>query len=138
MFLKLPEANSIAQRAIAKAEEIGIKICVAVCDEGGRLVAFARMDGAKWASAYGAQGKAITSAAFQRASGELQEQADAAIYRGIAAAEGGHMILSQGAVPIIRDGTVIGTCGVGAGTEGEQDEECARAGVAIPAGKPGG
>ena len=60
MRLTLTEANSIIRRATAKAEEIGIHVCVAVCDEGGRLIAFARMDGAKWASAYGAQGKAIT------------------------------------------------------------------------------
>ena len=129
MCLTLVEANSIIRRAITKAEEIGIPVCVAVCDEGGRLIAFARMDGAKWASAYGAQGKAIASSAFQRASGELQQQADSVIFRGIVTAEGGNMILSQGAVPIVRDGMVIGACGVGGARKGEQDEECARAGV---------
>ena len=134
MRLTLTEANSIIRRATAKAEEIGIQVCVAVCDEGGRLTAFVRMDGAKWASAYGAQGKAIASAAFQRASSELQPRADSVIFRGIVAAEGGNMILSQGAVPIFRNGTIIGACGVGGATGGEQDEECARAGVAELAG----
>ena len=57
------------------------------------------------------------------------ERADTPIIRGIAAAEGGHMIPSQGAVPIIRGGVVEGACGVGGGT-GQQDEDCARAGVA--------
>ena len=38
------------------------------------------------------------------------------------------MILSLGAVPIIRKGATDGACGVGGGT-GEQDEECAQAGV---------
>lgn len=130
MRLTLVEANSIIRRATAKAEEIGIPVCVAICDEGGRLIAFARMDGAKWASTYGAQGKAIASSAFQRASGELQQLADSVIFRSIVAAEGGSMILSQGAVPIVRNGTVIGACGVGGAAKGEQDEECARAGVA--------
>ena len=60
----------------------------------------------------------------------MEERADTPIYRGIVAAEGGHMILSRGAVPIIRDGVLEGACGVGGGT-GEQDEECAAAGVAL-------
>ena len=129
MALTLAEANRIIEGAIAKAQELNIKINVAVCDAGGRLVAFSRMDGAIWAGAYGSQGKAVASVAFARPSGELAERADTPIIRGIAAAEGGHMIPSQGAVPIIRGGVVEGACGVGGGT-GQQDEDCARAGVA--------
>lgn len=128
MALTLAEANRIVQGAIAKAEALNIKISVAVCDVGGRLVAFNRMDGAIWAGAYGSVGKAVASAAFSRPSGELAERADSPIFRGIAAAEGGHMIMSQGAVPIIRNGILEGACGVGGGTA-QQDEDCARAGV---------
>ena len=129
MALTLAEANQVVERALAKAKELNIRISVAVCDAGGRLVAFNRMDGAIWAGAYGSQGKAIASVAFGRASGELQERAGTPIIQGIAAAEGGHMIASQGAVPIIRHGVVEGACGVGGGTA-QQDEDCARAGVA--------
>jgi len=129
MALTLSEANQIVHAAIAKAQELNIRISVAVCDGGGRLVAFNRMDGAIWAGAYGSQGKAVASVAFGRASGELQERAGSPIVQGIAAAEGGHMIVSQGAVPIIRNGVVEGACGVGGGTA-QQDEDCARAGVA--------
>jgi glc operon protein GlcG len=129
MPLTLSEANQIVHAAVAKAQELNIRISVAVCDAGGRLVAFNRMDGAIWAGAYGSQGKAVASVAFGRASGELQERAGSPIIQGIAAAEGGHMIVSQGAVPIIRNGVVEGACGVGGGTA-QQDEDCARAGVA--------
>ena len=129
MALTLAEANRIVQGAIAKAEELNIKINVAVCDAGGRLIAFNRMDGAIWGGAYGSQGKAVASVAFGRPSGELQERADTPIIRGIMLAEGGHMIPSQGAVPIVRGGIVEGGCGVGGGTS-QQDEDCARAGVA--------
>jgi uncharacterized protein GlcG (DUF336 family) len=127
--LTLAEANRILAGAIAKAQELNIKINVAVCDAGGRLMAFNRMDGAIWGGAYGSQGKAVASAAFGRSSGELAERADTPIIRGIAAAEGGHMIPSQGGVPIIRNGVVEGAVGVGGGTS-QQDEDCARAGVA--------
>jgi glc operon protein GlcG len=129
MSLTLSEANRILEGAIAKAQELNIKISVAVCDAGGRLLAFNRMDGAIWGSAYGCQGKAVASVAFARPSGDLAERADTPIIRGIAAAEGGHMIPSQGAVPVIRNGVVEGACGVGGGT-GQQDEDCAKAGVA--------
>ncbi len=129
MALTLSEANQVVHAAVAKAQELNIRISVAVCDAGGRLVAFNRMDGAIWAGAYGSQGKAVASVAFGRASGELQERAGSPIVQGIAAAEGGHMIVSQGAVPIIRNGIVEGACGVGGGTA-QQDEDCARAGVA--------
>jgi uncharacterized protein GlcG (DUF336 family) len=129
MALTLDEANQVVQATIAKAREMNIKVSVAVCDAGGRLLAFNRMDGAIWGSVYGSQGKAIASAAFARPSGELQERAGTPIIQGIAAAEGGHMIPHQGAVPIIRNGVVDGACGVGGGTS-QQDEDCARAGVA--------
>ena len=129
MALTLAEANTIVQGALDRAREMNIRISVAVCDAGGRLMAFNRMDNAIWASVYGCQGKAIASVAFGRASGELAERAGSPIVQGIAAAEGGHMIPSQGAVPIARNGVVVGACGVGGGTA-QQDEDCARAGVA--------
>jgi glc operon protein GlcG len=129
MPLTLDEANRVVRAALAKAQELNIRISAAVCDSGGRLIAFQRMDNAIWASAYGSQGKAVASAAFGRASGELTERADQPTPRGIAIAEGGHMIMGQGAVPIIRNGIVEGACGVGGGTS-QQDEDCARAGVA--------
>ena len=125
-----PEApNRILRGALAKAQELNIKISASICDAGGRPVAFQRMDNAIWASAYASQGKAVASAAFGRPSGEMADRADQPTPRGIAAAAGGHLIMGQGAVPIIRNGVVEGACGVSGGT-GQQDEDCARAGVA--------
>ncbi len=129
MALTLSEANGILAGTIAKATELGIKVNVAVCDAGGRLIAFNRMDGAIWAGVYGSQGKAVASAAFGRPSGVLAERATQPTPAGIAAAEGGHMIMGQGAVPIVRNGVVEGACGVGGGTS-QEDEDCAAAGVA--------
>jgi glc operon protein GlcG len=129
MSITLDEANRALDAAIAKATEQGTKMNIAVVDAGGRLVAFKRMDGAIWAGVYGSQGKAVTSAAFGRDSGVMQERAGSAIIQGIMVAEGGHMIPSQGAVPITRNGVVIGAIGCGGGT-GQEDEDCARAGAA--------
>src|SRR5256886_16540570 len=129
MALTLAEANQVIQGAINQARDMKIRISVAVCDAGGRLIAFNRMDGAIWGSIYGSQGKAIASAGFARPSGELAERAGSPIIQGIVAAEGGHMIPSQGAVPIVRNGVVDGACGVGGGTS-QQDEDVAKAAIA--------
>lgn len=129
MPLSLAEARIIIDGAIARARELNIRISAAVCDAGGRLIAVNTMDGAFMATAFGSQGKAIASAAFARRSSDLAHMADGPLVRGIAAAEGGHMIPSGGALPIFRKGQVEGACGVGGGTD-EEDEECARAGIA--------
>ncbi len=129
MAITLAEANRILEGAIAHAQEINIKMSVAVCDTGGRLVAFNRMDGAIWAGVYGSQGKAVASAAFGRPSGVMQERAEQPTPKGIAIAEGGHMIMGQGGVPIIRNGVVEGAVGVGGGTS-QEDEDCSNAGIA--------
>ena len=83
MVLTLADANRVIAGAIAKAAEIGAKMNIAVCDAGGRLVAFQRMDGAMWAGSYGSQGKAVASAAFGRPSGDLTPRADHPTLRGI-------------------------------------------------------
>ncbi len=129
MAITLQEANRMVEGAIAKANEMNIKINVAVCDAGGRLIAFNRMDGAIWGGVYGSQGKAVASAAFGRTSGELQERAESPIIKGILGAEGGHGIPSQGGAPVIRNGGVDGAVGVGGGTS-QEDEDCAKAGIA--------
>src|SRR5262249_50449495 len=87
MALTLAEANRMIQAAIAKAEELQVKISVAVCDTGGNLIAFNRMNGAIVVSATVAQGKAAASAGFGRASGALQ--ADSPVIQAVIASLGG-------------------------------------------------
>ncbi|HEY1795576.1 MAG TPA: heme-binding protein [Stellaceae bacterium] len=129
MPITLNQANRVLRATLAKAEELNIKVTAAVVDEGGRLVALQRMDGAIWAGVYGSQGKAVASAAFGRPSGVMAARADQPTPRGIAVAEGGHMIMGQGAVPLYRNGILVGACGVGGGTS-QEDEDCAAAGAA--------
>jgi uncharacterized protein GlcG (DUF336 family) len=125
MTLTLDEANRVIQGALAKARELAINVSVSVCDGGGRLVAFQRMDGAIWVSTIASQGKAMTSSATGEPSGAF----DNATLRAAIAAEGDHMIVGSGGVPILRTNVVVGACGV-AGGSFEEDEDCARAGVA--------
>src|SRR5580704_17260161 len=103
MSITLNQANRVLRAALKKAAELNIKVSAAVVDAGGRLVAFQRMDGAIWGSAYGSQGKAVASAGFGRPSGVMQERASQPTPAGINAASGGEMIMGQGAVPLFHN-----------------------------------
>ena len=76
----------------------------------------------------GSRGKAVASAIFGQPSGELESRADRPVFRALQIQMGGRLIMGQGAVPIMRDGDLIGACGVGGGTS-QEDEHCAQAGV---------
>src|SRR5438477_10522838 len=58
MPLTRDEARKLIDAAQARAGQIGIKVCVAVVDEGGLLQALSRMDGAPPLSAQIAEAKA--------------------------------------------------------------------------------
>lgn len=133
--LSLSGADQIIAAAKTKATAMKLKVNIAVADDGGHLLAFARMDGARPASVYTALTKATAAATMRTATGPLPPGADVAdvhlslSVQNAAAASGGKMTTLYGGVPVIVDGQVIGAVGVGGGT-GEQDAEIAKAGIA--------
>src|SRR5215510_8116150 len=46
MALTLADANQMIQAAITQEEALQVKLSIAVCDTGGNLIAFSRMNGA--------------------------------------------------------------------------------------------
>jgi glc operon protein GlcG len=131
--LNLAGAEMIVAEVKKKAEEMKLKLNVAVVDDGGHLLAFARMDGARPASGYTAITKAVTAATFRQETGPLPTTGDADVLLNLslqnaASSGGGKLTTLKGGVPVIVDGQVIGAVGVGGGT-GEQDVEVAKAGV---------
>lgn len=134
MRLTVEEAIAIVNETLAYAKKEGIDISVAVVDEGARLKAFARMEEATLSSGWGAQGKAMASASFRRHGQEMEERKDMAVYTGVVRLEGGNMLPGIGAVPIYRDGRLIGACAIGGGNA-EQDEECPTVAVEKVIGK---
>jgi glc operon protein GlcG len=127
MALTLEDAQRMIRAALAKAGEFQVKLSVAVCDTGGNLIAFSRMDGAIVVSATVAHGKAAAAAGFGRPSGALQ--ADSPVIQAVIAATGGRMLPARGAVPVHKNGDVVGAIGA-SGATAEQDELCAQAGAA--------
>ncbi len=118
-------ARAIVRGAAAKAAEIGQPQCIAVCDDGGHLIVFMRMDGAFAYSNDTAIAKAATAAIYRGPTGELPEGVDVKL----AIATQGKRINLPGGLPIIVDGVCVGGVGIGSGT-GEQDRICANAGLA--------
>jgi glc operon protein GlcG len=133
--LTLRGAETIVAGALASATELGVNINVAVVDEGGHLLAFARMDGARPASSYTAITKATTAATFRQPTGPISpggSQPDVLLNLSIqnaAAASGGKVTTLLGGVPIVIDDQVVGAVGVGGAASGEQDAEIAKAGI---------
>ena len=97
-------------------------------DPRGDLIAVVRMDGSPWRTAPVSQGKAFCAASFGRPSGEMAG-ADNAVIRSLSMMEGGKLIPHQGAVPIRKDGGLVGAIG-GSGAASDKDEEACLAGVA--------
>ena len=127
--IPLTEATKVCDAAIAKASEIGIKIAVSVVDSGTNLVTMQKMDDTLILAIDGSRGKAVASVMFGQPSGELETRSERPTMRALLIQHGGRFIMGQGALPIMRDGKIIGACGVGGGTP-EEDEECASAGLA--------
>jgi uncharacterized protein GlcG (DUF336 family) len=115
--ISLEQAHAAIEAAIAKAQDIGTLMDIAVVDAGGNLKAFARMDGAWLGSIDIAIRKARTARLFDMPTGDIGRlsQPGSALY-GIEHSNGG-LITFPGGVPIkAADGTVIGAIGVSGST----------------------
>ena len=131
--LTLEGARTAIEAARVKATSLGLKSNIAVVDDGGHLLAFARMDGARPASVATAITKAASAATFRQASGPSPAGGPPDLLLNLslqdaAQAGGGKFTSLRGGLPIVVDGQVIGAIGVGGGT-GEQDVEVAQAGL---------
>jgi glc operon protein GlcG len=131
MPLTLEQTQTLISAAHAKARDDGLRVTVAVVDEGGLLKALARMDGAPPLSAQIAEAKAVGAALWHRDGDELASmQADrAAFFAGVSSMVRVPIVPADGSV-VIRDGdTVLGAVGV-SGAKPEQDRACGEAGIA--------
>ena len=128
--ISLEDAKRVIEAAQNKAQEIGQPMDIAVVDAGGNLKAHVRMDGAFVGCITISINKAYTAIAFQQETANLQEptRPDGPIF-GLSNAHGGRLVVFPGAIPLVRDGVIVGAIGVSTGTV-EQDQEVAEAGAA--------
>jgi glc operon protein GlcG len=118
--LTLDEAKKLLAAAEDEASRHGWEVVIALVNDGGRIVALHRMDGARPGNDEIALAKANTSAMTCRPSRVWEKWVDGP-HKAYATFP---FIAAQGGLPIIMDGEIIGAIGV-SGVKSFQDEQIA-------------
>jgi glc operon protein GlcG len=109
------QAKAVAAAAVAEARKNNSPMAVAIVGPAGDLVYFEKMDGTQLASIEIAQGKARTAVMFRRPSKAFADQ-----YAGRNRAFTTFPqtpVASEGGVPIVVDGKIIGAIGASGGSD---------------------
>lgn len=128
--LTLCGAQKVLDAALARAAELGLRLCIAVVDPSGEALLTARMDGAARISAGIAANKAFTVTGFggmPTASWWNVIKDEPALVHGITHTP--RMVVFGGGVGVFRDGELVGAIGVSGGSA-EEDADVAAAGSA--------
>ncbi len=127
--LSLEDADILIRGAWAKAQDIGVAMCIAVTDEAGYLIAFKRMDGGKQLSTTLAQDTAFAAAISKKPTSDYNASGvPGSLGYGIQQAAGGRFSTVGGGVPVVINGEVVGAIGLSGGAPA-QDMTCAEAGI---------
>ncbi len=122
-------AKKIMATAIAKAQEAGVAVSVAIVDAGGHILLLERMEGGRFHTVHSATTKAVCAASNRRQTGSkgAQGQAlDVAHALGLALAAGPERWTPmEGGCPIMAGTECIGGIGV-AGGDWAFDERVAK------------
>ena len=125
-------AKKIMATAIAKAEQAGITVTVAIADAGGHLILLERMEGGRFHTVHSSTVKAVCAASNKRPTSALGAQGQALDTNhalGLALAAGTERWTAmEGGMPIIVNGECIGGIGI-AGGDWATDERIAREAV---------
>lgn len=129
--LTLERTERCLQQGKAKALELNVEAAIVVVDESGRLAGALRMDNALWVTPDVAQAKAKLASAFRASSGEIDERwkVRPMFAQSIIGLGSDHFVVGKGAVPIVKDGKVIGAVGVSGGIPADLDQQIAEAAV---------
>jgi uncharacterized protein GlcG (DUF336 family) len=122
-MMTLDKAQLVVKVAVAKAQEIGQPMNIAVVDAGTNLTAFARMDGAGLGSIDIAINKAFTAKAFDISTLSLgQNSQPGDQFFGIHVSNHTRVMIFAGGIPIKENGQIVGTVG-GSGVQGQRYDE---------------
>lgn len=125
-------AEHLIAAAIAEAERLGAAMAVAVCDSGGHLVAFSRMDGTALLAVQTAPAKARTAVFLRRPTADTLERArrNPEVYGSFMNALPEYVVLSMGGEPLWDGPDLLGAVAA-AGASGEQDVAVAAAALRV-------
>lgn len=127
--LTIDDCRLIMEAAEQKSKEIGVDMDIAITDDGGNLLMFHRMDGARVTSIDVAISKSFTASAARKSTRAYGEVAGAGkpVF-GIHTSNQGRFMIFAGGLPIFVDEEIVGGVGCSSGTP-DQDEIVAQAGV---------
>ncbi len=122
-------ADALIAGAVAKANEMQVPMCIALCDPSGTLVAFRRMDHAPLLSVQIAQDKAYTAVSFGMPTHEWHDfiKNDPPLLHGIVHTP--RLVVFGGGYPVKIDGVMVGGIGISGGHY-SHDMEVAQAALA--------
>ncbi|MBI2226117.1 MAG: heme-binding protein [Betaproteobacteria bacterium] len=123
--INITAAKKIAAGVVAECQGNKWNVAVAIVDTHGSLVYFERMEDTQTASMKIAIMKARAAATYRRTTRVF---ADVIAKGGPAIMTLPGVVASPGGVPIFVGGKIIGAVGV-SGVTGDQDEQCAKAGI---------
>ena len=126
--LTLDGAKQVAEVAMKFAKDNGAAPSIAIVDDGGNLLYFARPESSFAAGANVSIGKARTSAIFKKPTAFFEDTINKGRFTMTALPD---FTPLQGGVPIMHDGQIIGAIGVSGAKSAAQDEEVAKAGAAV-------
>ncbi|CAN5371629.1 heme-binding protein [soil metagenome] len=126
--ISLAQAEIVLQAAKKKAEEMKVKMNIAIVDGGANLTTFARMDGAWLGSLDISIKKAKTARFFDMETGEIGKLSQPGQPLFAIEHSNGGLISFPGGIPIKQGETVIGAIGV-SGSSVEDDYKVAKAGA---------
>ena len=124
--INIAAAKKIAAGVIAECTKNSWNAAVAIVEPNGSLVYFERMENTQYGGMQVAIDKAKTAATFRRSTRVFMD----GVNKTPALATLGGITALPGGLPIFADGKVIGGVGVSGGT-GDQDEQCAKAGLGM-------
>jgi glc operon protein GlcG len=125
------QSRRFIDAAIEKANELKVKVSIAVVDAHGDLIILQRMPGAVSLSPKLAMGKASAAAIFMRPTAEFEPriQQNPTFWSGVSTMTSGSLLFGRGGVPMKRGEETVGAVGV-SGATSEQDEMIAQAAIA--------
>ena len=124
--ISLEDAKKVAAAAVVEANRISTPLTIAIVDASGYLVYFERMPNSQLANVQIAMAKARTAALYRRPTKVFQD----------ALATGGEnlriltfpdVLPSDGGVPLIVDGRIVGAIGISGGTAAQDGQAAASA-----------
>ena len=133
MPISLEDAKKVAAAAVVEANRISTPMTMAIVDPSGYLVYFERMENSQLASVQISIDKARSAALYRRPTKVFQDglAAGAENLRILTLAD---VLPSEGGVPLVVDGKIVGAIGLSGGTSA-QDGQVANAAARVLGGR---